>query len=423
MDFESIRERLLSPDLDKALQVATDLRERIEIVHTSEFVNFADKLLRCFIELLQNRIPPQMVDNKKNKFRHVILEILHRLPNNEVLKPYVHELLLLVMNVIDADNEDNAITGLRIVFDLHKNYRPLLEPEVPRFLQMVTETYKGLRQSVGQIFGPEGIKTALLISEMAARKQAQQAATPQASPTAGGGIAGSVGGADPLAIPLLRSKESFKMLTECPLIVMLLFQLYPKYIKANIPDLIPLMIEALRLSPAVQRSSEGVKTLSFLTYLLRGFTSLMQPYEKHIASSVINLLRNCPADAVATRKELLVATRHILATEFRKGFFSEVDKMLDEDLLVGPGRQGRDTLRPLAFSTLADLILHVRDRIDLNQVSRVIQVFSRNIYDPSLPIPIQTTSVRLLLNLVDYIFHNTDPNPERGKQLLQRTLK
>lgn len=67
-----------------------------------------------------------------------------------------------------------------------------------------------------------------------------------------------------------------------------------------------------------------VKTLSFLTYLLRGFTPLMQPYEQQISSSVIMLLRSCPADAVATRKELLVATRHILATDFRRGFFSEV---------------------------------------------------------------------------------------------------
>lgn len=50
----------------------------------------------------------------------------------------------------------------------------------------------------------------------------------------------------------------------------------------------------------------------------------MQPYEKQISSSVINLLRSCPADAVATRKELLVATRHILATDFRKGFYTEV---------------------------------------------------------------------------------------------------
>lgn len=78
----------------------------------------------------------QMVDNKVNKFRHVILEILHRLPNNEVLKPHVQELLLLVMTVVDTDNEDNAIQGLRVVFDLQKNYRPQLESEVPRFLQV-----------------------------------------------------------------------------------------------------------------------------------------------------------------------------------------------------------------------------------------------------------------------------------------------
>lgn len=81
-----------------------------------------------------------MVDNKVNKFRHVILEILHRLPNNEVLKPHVQELLLLVMTVVDTDNEDNAIQGLRVVFDLQKNYRPQLESEVPRFLQVPAKT-------------------------------------------------------------------------------------------------------------------------------------------------------------------------------------------------------------------------------------------------------------------------------------------
>lgn len=54
--------------------------------------------------------------------------------------------------------------------------------------------------------------------------------------------------------------------------------------------------------------------------------------------------------------------------------YLQVDRMLNEDLLVGPGRQARDTLRPLAYSTLADLVHHVKDRIDLDQVSRVIQV-------------------------------------------------
>ena len=52
-------------------------------------------------------------------------------------------------------------------------------------------------------------------------------------------------------------------------------------------------------------------------------------------NSVIQLLISCPAEAVGTRKELLVATRHILATDFRRGFFAHIDVLLDEKVGVG----------------------------------------------------------------------------------------
>jgi transformation/transcription domain-associated protein len=62
-----------------------------------------------------------------------------------------------------------------------------------------------------------------------------------------------------------------------------------------------------------------VKTLSFLTYLLRGFAELMRPFEGEISAAIIKLLKCCPPEAVNTRKEVFVATRHILATDFRNG--------------------------------------------------------------------------------------------------------
>ena len=133
----------------------------------------------------------------------------------------------------------------------------------------------------------------------------------------------------------MKSTSSFKVLTECPLIVMLLFQLYPEHVRKHVKIFIPLMISALKLAPpnvspdtpmppiVRARFSEmvacQVKTLSFLTYLLKGFRQQMQPYEKVIATAVVELLQRCPVKAVSTRKELLVATRHILATDFRKG--------------------------------------------------------------------------------------------------------
>lgn len=49
-------------------------------------------------------------------------------------------------------------------------------------------------------------------------------------------------------LPLLKSLESFKVLTECPLIIMLLFQVYPKFISRNIPPILPHMMTVLGLT-------------------------------------------------------------------------------------------------------------------------------------------------------------------------------
>ena len=89
----------------------------------------------------------------------------------------------------------------------------------------------------------------------------------------------------------------------------------------------------------------------------------MQPFEEAISKAVIALLLACPAGTVATRKELLVATRHILATDFRRGFFAHIDMLLVEKVLVGTDRASHAALRPLAYSTLADLVHHVRSKV------------------------------------------------------------
>lgn len=174
-----------------------------------------------------------------------------------------------------------------------------------------------------------------------------------------------------------------------------------------------------------------VKTLSFLTYLIRGFGEQMSIFKERIAGNIVNLMQSCPSDAVSTRKELLVATRRILATDYRKGFYPHIDTLFDERVLIGvnyrqhsatSNNMQTDSLRPMGYSTLADLVHHVRSQLSLVQVSKVIYIFSRVIHDPSQPVSIQTTSARLLLNLVDHIFHNKESNDQSGRGLLVRIL-
>ena len=50
-------------------------------------------------------------------------------------------------------------------------------------------------------------------------------------------------------------------------------------------------------------------------------------------------------------------------------------------------------LRPLACSTLADLVHHVRGELGMHHLSRVVYIFSCNIHDSTLPLSIQVRLV------------------------------
>lgn len=62
--------------------------------------------------------------------RKLILEMIHRLPVSEIVRPYVKSILSLMLKLLKTDNEDNVLVCLRIIIDLHKQYRPTFHPEV-----------------------------------------------------------------------------------------------------------------------------------------------------------------------------------------------------------------------------------------------------------------------------------------------------
>jgi hypothetical protein len=56
--------------------------------------------------------------------------MIHRLPVSEVIRPHVNSILILTLNLIREDNEENVLVCLRIIIDLHKQYRPAFYPQV-----------------------------------------------------------------------------------------------------------------------------------------------------------------------------------------------------------------------------------------------------------------------------------------------------
>ncbi|XP_022879771.1 transcription-associated protein 1-like isoform X2 [Olea europaea var. sylvestris] len=435
-NFEEHSRHLIELNLDTQtrLRMALEVRDSLEICHTGEYLNFLRCYFRAFSAILYNNTKPQFVDNPEHKLRNIVIEILNRLPHSEVLRPFVQELLKVAMHVLTTDNEENGLICIRIIFDLLRNFRPTLENEVQPFLDFVCKIYQNFGATVSYFFesGAEvapppapastsgSVGSSFLSDEVKSMEVSHEVGT----------LSGYVGASGQLN----PSTRSFKVVTESPLVVMFLFQLYSRLVQTNIPHLLPLMVAAISVQGPekvpphlkahfIELKGAQVKTVSFLTYLLKSFADYIKQHEESICRSIVNLLVTC-SDSVSIRKELLVALKHVLGTDFKRGLFPLIDTLLDERVLVGTGRACFETLRPLAYSLLAEIVHHVRGDLSLSQLSRIIYLFSSNMHDASLSLSIHTTCARLMLNLVEPIFEKgTDHSSmDEARILLGRIL-
>ena len=65
--------------LEERMKVVSEIRDRMEITNSSEYGNFVQTMLPAFKKLLMEIVPAQFQENKENKIRSVILDILNRL--------------------------------------------------------------------------------------------------------------------------------------------------------------------------------------------------------------------------------------------------------------------------------------------------------------------------------------------------------
>ncbi|KAG6977183.1 hypothetical protein JG688_00000598 [Phytophthora aleatoria] len=362
MNVDVVRQKLVDGDPDGVLKELVDLYRRAEILHTPQLSRILEALFPVWKGLLQTKLPPQLRATTQNRSRKMLLQILNRLPSNEVLRPYVTQLLQLLMEVLQKDNEDNALIALKTLFDLHRNYRPALRNEVQPFLELVQLMYKNLQPTMKKQFSgppethksnssvsaattPTATKTAVSSATPAAEgakeatttgteaasavttestqagastpritasaSAAETSATPtttaegsskSAAETTAASTATASGSDAATDEPICSNLESFKTISELPLIIMLLFQCYPSYIESYIPVLVPLMMSALAL----------LKTLSFVTYLLRGCANLMRPFQDAICENTVKLLVACPKDAFVLRKDIFTTSIRLL---------------------------------------------------------------------------------------------------------------
>ena len=355
----------------------------------------------------------------------------------DVLKPFASQIVDLLMGLVKTENEDNAVLCMKTVMDLERHQTEATADKVQPFLDLIQEMFETMEQVVKDAF--DNTSQGNASGSIPNNPQMFQSPRP-GSPSVSAITDLSID--QQTARPLLKGMQSFKVLAECPIIVVSLFQAHRSSVHANVKKFVPLIKAVLLLQAKPQERAHAeakqrgevftgvskeiknraafgefitaqVKTMSFLAYLLRVYAQQLNDFLPVLPDVCVRLLKDCPSEKSATRKELLVAIRHIVNFNFRTVFNTKVDDLLDERTLIGDGLTVYETMRPLAYSMLADLIHHVRERLKPSQIRRTIEVFSKNLLDNFPGTSFQTMSAKLLLNMAEQIARLDDKQDAR----------
>lgn len=357
--------------------------------------------------------------------------------HSEALKQYAAQIVDMLLGLVRTENEDNAILCMKTIMDLERHQPEATASKVQPFLDLILEMFQAMENVVKETF--EAPAQGLSTGTTPNNPQSFQSPRP-GSPAAS--IVSDLGLDTQTARQLLPGMKSFKVFAECPIIVVSLFQAHRNCVSPNVKRFVPCIKDVLKLEAGPQaraheaakergeiftglckeiknRAAFGelinaqVKMMSFLAYLLRVYVQQLQDFLPILPDIVIRLLRDCPSEKSSTRKELLVAIRHTINFNFRKIFLSKLDDLLDERTLIGDGLTVYESMRPLAYSLLADLIHHIRESLSRDQIRKTVNVFSKNLHDSFPGTSFQTMSAKLLLNLADSIANIPDKKDAR----------
>lgn len=142
-----------------------EFRSRVDVFNSNEkYERFLHICFPILLSLLRSA-PIHFLQDARTaeevKYRTLLLETIHRLPSTEILKPFIGELLTYLIAILKDENEVDAVVCLRLIIELHKNYRNSnpasyrsvnLEIFVQPFIDFVYQLYKEVPETVKKAF-------------------------------------------------------------------------------------------------------------------------------------------------------------------------------------------------------------------------------------------------------------------------------
>ncbi|KIK68099.1 hypothetical protein GYMLUDRAFT_36928 [Collybiopsis luxurians FD-317 M1] len=412
-DLEQRAARIADPSIDLTTKnaVACEIRDLLDTIRDTDSLRVIPWLIPTLLDLLRTGEPVFRKDIPEFQFRKVLLEILTRMPVGEPARTQCPSIVECIFHLLRNDNEDNVILACKIYVDLVRNYRCLTEDNLNNFTSIFQEAQHRLEALVEKyltedstVIDPNIVFAGMDSPKVVAEMSLDMALFSQAGRT--------------MIIPAIKNtiQSSFNLLDlESPA------QKKAREDSEAMGTVWTGMSSTIK-NPTIYQDfiSAQIKMLSYLAFVMRHSPEQSsEQNESHGDRLILHALRlqqDCPANGMSLRKELIVVFRHLMATPYRRALLPQIDKLLDERLLLGDGLASKELLRAHVYTAVADLFHHLKPDLNTTQLTRIVHMYAKLFHNPALGNNLHTLFAKVLIGLSDAIL--TKETPQNAAYLI-----
>ena len=212
------------PDLKTKYALACELRETIDTARDSETPRVIPNMIPVIIEVLRSGKASFQRETTEYEFRRVLVDILHRIPSGDAIRPQALPLFQGMLYLLRHDNEENGVTCCKTIIDIVRSFKALSEEIVADFFSILLEMFRNMKSLVQETLSED---------------------SPRLDPN--------------VVFPSVRS---FKVLAEMGMVVMTFMQSHRVMVTSAMQPTIPLTLEVLALeSPAQKKAREDCEAM------------------------------------------------------------------------------------------------------------------------------------------------------------------
>lgn len=271
----------------------------IDTVNREAEARVLPHMIPVLLDILRSGEPSFQKDSLEFQFRRSLLEILHRIPYIEVVRPQVLPLFSGVLHLLRHDNEEMGTTCCKMMNDIMRGTRFFNEEVFTEFMAIFGQLVENLKTVLVEVFSEQSPELDSSVS--------------------------------------LQAIRSFKVLSEINAVLVAFLQINRNAVAAHINTLMPRLLEYSELQPPAQQKAREdyeamgnvwagmsptikntqlytdyiisqVRVIQSSLYLARAIPEVNDTEGEKLALALLRLFQDCPAMAITARKVVLLWT-------------------------------------------------------------------------------------------------------------------